>query len=188
MGKTSIGRSASNTRAAGAHWWSLQRQRAAPLMMACLCLFASGFAASPDDPARSEHTAQTSDQTIIAMQGTAPSPVAVPESRKAAVLRNEEDSDSTAEMMVKIAKGYQNKAFDDITVRLNAALDHAKNLVETRVGGEAASKDNGCSSLESNFEDSQGSRDGVPRRGGRVDESNVIKTLEYTWEVAGRQR
>jgi hypothetical protein len=54
-------------------------------------------------------------------------------------------------MMVKIAKDYQNRAFENIKASLNAALDHAKDLVETRVGGEAASKDIGGFSLESNF-------------------------------------
>lgn len=70
----------------------------------------------------------------------APSPVAVLESRNAAAPRKDEllDSDTTTEMMVKIAKDYQNRAFENIKASLNAALDHAKDLVETRVGGEAA--------------------------------------------------
>jgi hypothetical protein len=116
-------------------------------------LSGSGITASPDDPARSEHTATTSDHAISARQATAPSAVAAPESRNAAGPRNDEhvDSDSTAGMMVKIAKDYQNDAFENIKGSLNAALDHAKDLVETRVGGEAASKDIGGSSLESNF-------------------------------------
>jgi hypothetical protein len=71
------------------------------------------------------------------------------ESRNAAAPRKDEllDSDTTTEMMVK----KENRAFENIKARLNAALDHAKDLVETRVGGEAASKDIGGSSLESNF-------------------------------------
>ena len=115
-----------------------------------LFVFSSGIAAS--NPARSEHTGEkTSDQTIVARQATAPSPVAVLKS--AAVPRKDElqDSDTTAEMMVKIGEDYQNEVFENIKASLNAALDHAKDLVETRVGGEAASKDIGGSSLESNF-------------------------------------
>lgn len=79
----------------------------------------------------------------------APSPVAVLESRNAAAPRKDEllDSDTTTEMMVKIAKDYQNRAFENI----KASLNPAKDLVETRVGGEAASKDIGGFSLESNF-------------------------------------
>src|SRR6516165_4393710 len=117
-----------------------------------LFVLSSGIAAS--NPARSKHTGEkTSDQTIVARQAMAPSPVAVLESRNAAAPRKDEllDSDTTAEMMVKIATDYQNRAFENIKASLNAALDHAKDLVETRVGGEAASKDIAGSSLESNF-------------------------------------
>ena len=116
-----------------------------------LFVLSSGIAAS--NP-RSEHTGEkTPDQTILARQATAPSPVAVLESRNAAAPRKDEllNSDATPELMVKIAKDYQNRAFENIKASLNAALDHAKDLVETRVGGEAASKDIGGSSLESNF-------------------------------------
>src|SRR5256714_12590545 len=116
-----------------------------------LFVLSSGIAAS--NP-RSEHTGEkTSDQTILARQATAPSPVAVLESRNAAPPRKDEllDSDTTTEMMVKIAKDYQNRAFENIKASLNGALDHANDLVEARVGGDAASKDIGGSSLESNF-------------------------------------
>jgi hypothetical protein len=106
-----------------------------------LFVLSSGIAAS--NP-RSEHTGEkTSDQTILARQATAWSPVAVLESRDAAASRKDEllDSDTTT----------QNRAFENIRASLNAALDHAKDLVETRVEGEVASKDIGGSSLESNF-------------------------------------
>src|SRR3954454_9492310 len=105
-----------------------------------LFVLSSGIAAS--NP-RSEHTGEkTSDQTILARQAMAPSLVAVLKSRNAAAPRKDEllDSDTTTETMV-----------ENIKASLNAALDHAKDLVETRVGGEAASKDIGGSSLESNF-------------------------------------
>ena len=116
-----------------------------------LFVLSSGIAAS--NP-RSQHTGEkTPDQTILARQATAPSPVAVLESRNAAVPRKDEllNSDATPELMVEIAKDYQNRAFENTKASLNAALDHEKDLVETRVGGEAASKDIGGSSLESNF-------------------------------------
>src|SRR5215471_14819270 len=117
-----------------------------------LFVLSCGIAAS--NPARSEHTGEkTSDLTIVARQATAMRPVAVLESRNAAAPRKDEllDSDTTAEMMVKIAKDYQNRAFENIKASLNAALDHAKDVVETREGGEAVSKDIGGSSLESHF-------------------------------------
>src|SRR3981189_2804963 len=112
-----------------------------------LFVLSSGIAAS--NP-RSEHTGEkTSDQTILARQATAPSPVAVLEFRMAPPRKDELlDSDTTTEMMVKIAKDYQNRAFENIKASLNATLDHAKDLVE---GGEAASKDIGGSSLKNNF-------------------------------------
>jgi len=116
-----------------------------------LFVLSSGIAGS--NP-RSEHTGEkTSDQTILARKAMAPSPVAVLESRNAAAPRKDEllDSDATTEMMVKIAKDYQNRTFENIKASLNAALDPAKDLIETRVGGEAASKDIGGSSLVSNF-------------------------------------
>jgi hypothetical protein len=116
-----------------------------------LFVLSSGIAASYP---RSEHTGEkTSDQTTLAREATTPSPVAVLEPRNAAAPRKDEllDPDTTTEMMVKIAKNYQNRAFENIKASLNAASDHAKDLVKTRVGGEAASKDIGGSSLESNF-------------------------------------
>ena len=116
-----------------------------------LFVLSSGIAAY--NPARSENTGEkTSDQTIVARQAT-PSPVAVLGSGNAAAPRKDElpNSDTTAEMMVKIAKDCQNRAFENIQASLNAALDHEKDLAETRVRGEAASKDIGGSSLECNF-------------------------------------
>ena len=135
-----------------------------------LFVLSSGIAVS--NP-RSERTGEkTSDQTILARQATGPSPVAGLESRHAAAPRKDEllDSDTTTEIMVKIAKVYQNRAFENIKASLNAALDPAKDLVETRAGGEAASKDiGGCNSQKQSFDRSQRSRNGVPRGCGRIE-------------------
>ena len=119
-----IRQSASNTRSA-------RRSLVELTAAAGRVLSVSGITASPDDPARSERTAKISDHAIVAGEATAPSPVPAPESRNAAGPRNDEhvDSDSTAGMMVKIAKDYQR----NIKVSLNAALDHTKDYVETRV-------------------------------------------------------
>src|SRR3954452_5255147 len=84
-----------------------------------LFVLSSGIAAS--NP-RSEHTGEkTSDQTMLARQATAPSPVL--ESRNAAAPRKDEllDSDTTTEIMV-----------ENIKAGLNAALEHAKDPIETR--------------------------------------------------------
>ena len=124
-------RSASNIRSARRSLVELTAAASRVVDDSLFVLSGSGITASPDDPARSEHTATTSDHAISARQATAPSAVAAPESRNAAGPRNDEhvDSDSTAGMMVKIAKDYQR----NIKVSLNAALDHTKDYVETRV-------------------------------------------------------
>src|SRR4051794_27654695 len=116
-----------------------------------LFVLSSGIAGS-NPP--SEHTGdKTSDRTILPRQATASTPVAVLESRYAAAPRKDEllISNTTTEMMLKIPKDYQSRPFENIKANLNAASDHAKDLVETRVGGEAASNDIGVCSLESNF-------------------------------------
>ena len=151
-----------------------------------LFVLSSGIAAS--NP-RSEHTGEkTPDQTILARQATAPSPVAVLESRNAAAPRKDEllNSDATPELMVKIAKDYQNRAFENIKASLNAALDHAKDYVETRVRSEAASKDNDGSSLEGDFL-TVFKEAATEFRAEAVElmKANVITTLEYTRELAG---
>ena len=99
-----------------------------------LFVLSSGIAAS--NP-RLEHTGEkTSDQTILARQATAPSPVAVIESRNATAPKNEFlDSDTATEMMVKIAKDYQNRAFENIT---EAATQFRADAVELIVQKEPA--------------------------------------------------
>ena len=61
-------------------------------------------------------------------------------SRNAAAPRKDELlkwSDTTTAITVKIAKDYQNRAFENIKASLNAASDHAKDLVETQWGGQS---------------------------------------------------
>jgi Phasin protein len=180
-------RSVSSTRSARRSLVELTAAASRVVDDSLFVLSGSGIAVSPDDPARS-NTAKTSDHAIVARQATAPSPAVVPESRNAAGPRNDErvDSDSTAGMMVKIAKDYQNEAFENIKVSLNAALDHAKDYVETRVRSEAASKDNDGSSLEGNFL-TVFKEAATEFRAEAVElmKANVITTLEYTRELAG---
>ena len=180
-------RSVSSTRSARRSLVELTAAASRVVDDSLFVLSGSGIAVSPDDPARS-NTAKTSGHAIVARQATAPSPAAVPESRNAAGPRNDErvDSDSTAGMMVKIAKDYQNEAFENINVSLNAALDHAKDYVETRVRREAASKDNDGSSLEGKFL-TVFKEAATEFRAEAVElmKANVITTLEYTRELAG---
>ena len=93
-----------------------------------LFVMSSGIAAS--DP-RPEHTGEkTSDQAILARQAMTPSSVAVLESRNTAAPRKGElpDSDTTTEMMVKLAGDHQSRAFENITASLNAALNRADSV------------------------------------------------------------
>src|SRR4051795_6763589 len=87
-----------------------------------LFVLSSGIAAS--NP-RSEHTGEkTSDQTILARQAMTPSPAGVLETRHATAPRKDEllDSDTATEMMVRIAKDYENRAIlESIKVSLNTA-------------------------------------------------------------------
>jgi hypothetical protein len=147
----------------------------------------SPIAASPDDPLRSEHSAKTRERTVVARQATAPIPVAAPQSPNAATSRNGEllDSDSTAEMVVKIAKDYQNRAFENIKLTLNAVLDKAKDFAETRVGSEGALKGRGGGSFENNF--LMVLKATAAEFGAETFElmkANVITTLEYAGELA----
>jgi len=145
------------------------------------------IAAPPDNPPRSEHAAKVSDHTVVARQATVRIPVAVPESLNAAVSRSDElvDSDSTAEMFVKIAKDYQNRAFENIKVSLNAALDHAKDFAETRVVSESAPKDHGGANLNNFLTVLKGATAEFRTEALELMKANVLTTLEYTLELAG---
>jgi hypothetical protein len=149
-------------------------------------LSGSGVAASPDDSARSEHTEETSDDVIVASQATAPSPIAVTEFVNPAVPRSEPvGCNSTAEMMVRIAKDYQNKALEGIKGSVNAALNHAKDLAETRAASGATSKDRG-SSPDSNFLTSlKGATTEFHAEALELMKANVITNLEYARGLAG---
>jgi len=145
------------------------------------------IATSPDDPPRSEDAAKTSDRTVVARQATAPIPAAMPEPLTAAVAHRGElvDSDSTAEMVVKIAKDYQNRAFENIQVSLNAALDHAKDFAQTRVGREGASKDDGGARLNNCLTVLEGAAAKFRAEALELMKANVITTLDYARELAG---
>jgi hypothetical protein len=144
---------------------------------------ASLIAACPEDPPRSEHATKTSDRTAVARQATAPV-AAVAESLNTAI--SLVDSDSTAEMAVKIAKDCQNRVLENIKVSLNAALDHATEITETRVKSEAASNDDGGSSLENNFLTVlKGAAAEFRAEAIELMKANVITTLEYARELSG---
>ena len=187
MSKTRIRRPASDIRPARRSLVELTAAASRAIDDGLLVTSASLIAASPDDPPRSEPAAKTHDRTMVAGQVTAPIPVAVPESLNVTAARSGElvDSDSTAEMVVKIAKDYHNRAFENIKLTLNAALDHAKDFAETRVGSEGASKGDGAS-LENKFLTVlQGTAAEFRAEALELMKANVITTLEYARDLAG---
>jgi len=134
------------------------------------------IAGPPDDSPQSEQAANTSDRAVVARRATTSVLVALPEPLDAAVSRSELiDTDSTAEMFVKIAKDYQNRTFESVKVNLNAALDHAKDFVEPHHG--RASPDNYLTALN-----------GAAAQFGFALElvnANVIVTFEYVRDLSG---
>jgi hypothetical protein len=148
---------------------------------------ASLIAASPDNPPRSEPAAKTHDRTIVAAQVRASIPLAVPESLNKAAAHNGVlvDSDSSAEMVVKIAKDYHNRAFENIKLVLNTALDHAKDFAETRVGSEAALKGHSSARLDNFLTVFNGAAAEFRAEALEWMKANVITTLEHARELAG---
>jgi hypothetical protein len=142
----------------------------------------SVIAASPDDLLRLEQAANAPDPTVAAT----PIAVVVPESPIAAASHGLVDSDSSAEMVVKIAKDYQNRAFENIKGSLNAALDHSMDFVEKRVESEGASRGHGSAGLESNFlAVFNGASAEFRTEALELIKANMITTLEYARELAG---
>ena len=186
MSKMQVKRPASDIRPARRSLVELTAAASSAVDDGLLVASASLVAASPDDPPRSEPAAKTRDRTMVAGQVTAPIPVAVPESLNAAAAHSGElvDSDSTAEMVVKIAKDYHNRAFENIKLALNAALDHAKDFAETRVGSEGALKGHGGAILENNFL-TEGTTAEFRAEALELMKANVITNLEYARELAG---
>jgi hypothetical protein len=105
----------------------------------------------------------------------------------AAVSRSDElvDSDTTAEMFVKIVKDYQNRAFESVKVSLNATLDHARDFVEPGVRSEAAPKDHGGASLDSFLTVLNGAAAEFGAQALELMNANVVTTLEYVRDLSG---
>jgi hypothetical protein len=148
---------------------------------------ASLIAASPDDPPLLEPEAKTHDRTMVAEQVTAAIPVAVPGSLNAAAHSGElVDSDSTAEMVVKIAKDHHNRVFENVKLTLNAGLDRATDFTETPMGSEVALKGHGGAILENNFLTIlNGAAAEFRAEALELMKANVITTVEYARELAG---
>jgi hypothetical protein len=130
MSKTRIRRRASDTRSARRSLVELTAAASRAVDDGLLVTSTSLIAAASDHSSQSEQAANTSDGAVVARRATTSATVALPESLNAAVSRSDElvDSDTTAEMFVKIAKDYQNRTFESVKVNLSAALDRAKDF------------------------------------------------------------
>jgi hypothetical protein len=93
-----------------------------------------------DHPPRSERAAERPARAEVPEQVAAPIPVTRAEAPKKPAARGSEPaaSDSAAEMVVQIAKTYQNSVLNNVRAGLNVALDHAKEIVETKQADETA--------------------------------------------------
>jgi len=145
-------------------------------------------AASAEEAPRVDHTAKTPELAAVAGQATAPTRVAAPEPANEATARDRElvASDSAAEMMVKIAKNYQNTALDDIKVGLNAALDYARDFAEARAGSEGVSKGcGGASPVKTSVAAVGGAAEEFRAEALALMKANMVTALEYAQELAG---
>jgi hypothetical protein len=101
---------------------------------------ANPVAVLAEHPRRLEPATETPERTDVPEQPIVPIRTAAAEPPKKQASRSCENvaSGSAAEMMVQIAKDYQNNVLDKIKAGLNTALDHAKDFAETKRAGEAA--------------------------------------------------
>jgi len=113
--------------------------------------------------------------------------VATPEPANAAASPNGEfeDSDSTTEMAVKIAKDCQTRVLDSVKVGMNAALDYAKDLTNPRVPTEATSKGRGVANPENNVLTAVGAAAEYRAEAFELMKANVEATLAYARELVG---
>jgi len=144
-------------------------------------------AASLDDTPPVEPAAKTPGQMTAAGQATAVICVATPEPANAAASPSGEfeDSDSTTEMAVKIAKDCQTRVLDSVKVGMNAALDYAKDLTNPRVPTEATSKGRGVANPENNVLTAVGAAAEYRAEAFELMKANVEATLAYARELVG---
>ena len=184
MSKSRIRRQASETRSARRSLVELTAAASRAVDDGLLETSHSLIAAPPDESSRSEQAAETSDRAIVT---TAPAPVAKPESLDIAVARSDGgvNFNTTAEMFVKIAKDYQNRALESVKVSLNAAVDQAKDFIEPRVRSEASPKDHGGASLDNFLTVLNGATAEFGAEALELMNANVVTTLEYARGLSG---
>jgi hypothetical protein len=143
-------------------------------------------AVPPKDPSAASPPT-TREQITSPAQHTSPIPTNVAAAARTAASRAgvPAHSDSTAEMIVKIAKDCHNGAFENIKASLNAALSYAKELAEKRAASEVA-KDKGATDLGGDFLTIfKGATAEFRADALELMKANAITTLEYARELAG---
>ena len=188
MSKTQIRRPANDIRPARRSLVELTAAASRAIDDGLLVASTSLIAAPANDSPPSAQAATTHDRTMVAGQVTAPPPVAVPESLNEAAARSGKlvDSESTAEMLVTIAKDCHKRAFEDIKNALDLALDHAKHFAETRVGSEGEMKGHGGAMPQNNFlKVLEGTAAEFRAKALEMMKANAITTVEYARELAG---
>jgi hypothetical protein len=168
MSKTRSGQPASGSRPTRRSLVELTAAASRAADDGLLVMLDSLTTASPDDPPQVEHAAERPDCTAVA-------------SRCIELA----GSDSAAEMMVKIAKAYQNSVLENIKVGLNAALDHGKNFAETKGGSKGASQARRGDGGENDFVTSFGGAAAEFRAEAlELMKANMVTALEYVRELA----
>jgi len=148
----------------------------------------AGLIAAPAyDPPRSAPAAKTEEETTAAPRVTASAPVEEPEALNEATARRARcaNPDSTAEMVVNIAKDYHKNAFESIKLAVGAALDHAKDFAEKRLGSDGALKA-GRGGVETNLATGLNATAAeFHSEALEMMKANVNTILEYARELAG---
>jgi hypothetical protein len=183
MSKTRNRRPASDTRPARRSLLELSETVGRAVVDGLATTPAGPIDTAADDPLRSEHAA-TTGRTEVPERAAVPVPAARAEAPNAQVPRVSEGaaSESAAEMVVKIAKDYQNGVLDNIRASLNAALDHAKDYAETKRTGEAS----GDAGTENDGLRVFGAAAAAFRAEAlELMQANFAATLDYARELAG---
>jgi hypothetical protein len=129
---------------------------------------------------RREPAAETPGAITVAI---AKARVAEPEAANAASSANGElqTSDNTAELVVKITKEFQARALEDFRVSMNAALNYAKDFVDTRARASGAS--NGHSSSKDQIVAGLGAAAQCRAESFELAKANVESALDYVREL-----
>jgi hypothetical protein len=132
----------------------------------------------------------------VAARATAMIHVSAPEPADAAALNADESeipgpTDSTTEMAARIARDYQTRVLENMKVSMNAALDYAKGLANTRMPTDAMSnataegegKRRAVSGLENSIPTVPGAAAKYRAKAFELTKATTDSTLEYARQL-----